>query len=172
MNATFQIRATIGSLGFVALLSSCAFVEMSGTMTRKTGEIMEDYSKKNDGVIAKGAGFGGRINKAVGSSVEDIARKGKTGESNKSLAGQYIDANKKVITAASDAAGSKPANGGDVVLRAQKRLQELGYDIGPTDGVLGAKTKSAVSQYQLKNGLQVTNMLDNATLASLKISNN
>lgn len=172
MNVVFPLRATVGTFCLVAFLSSCAFVEMSGTMTRKTGEVMDDYSKQNDGFIAKAAGFGGRINKAVGSSVEDIARKGKTGESNKSLAGQYVDANKKVISAASDAAGSKSANGGGVVLTAQRRLKELGYDIGQADGVLGEKTKSAVGKYQQKNGLKVTNMLDNATLASLKISNN
>jgi lytic murein transglycosylase len=38
----------------------------------------------------------------------------------------------------------------------QRRLSALGYDIGAADGVIGAKTRSAISAWQAANGLPVT----------------
>jgi hypothetical protein len=35
-----------------------------------------------------------------------------------------------------------------LILGVQQRLKELGYDCGPTDGVLGSKTKSAIEAFQ------------------------
>lgn len=45
---------------------------------------------------------------------------------------------------------------GDDVVRAQKRLQELGYDIGSmgADGIFGARTEAAVIQFQRDWGLE------------------
>lgn len=91
--------------------SGCALVEMSGTMTKKTGEVMTEYSKKNEGFIGKAAGVGGRINTSVGTSVENIAQKNKTNDSNTSNTQKFVSANKEVMTAASDAAFNKPRNG-------------------------------------------------------------
>lgn len=92
-------------LSIVVLLCSCSIVKLSGKMTRVTGEAMEDYSKENDGAIGEMAGFGGRINKSVGSTVEDIATKKEEGKS-VSLG----EANKQVISSAFDAAKGEPAN--------------------------------------------------------------
>jgi peptidoglycan hydrolase-like protein with peptidoglycan-binding domain len=38
----------------------------------------------------------------------------------------------------------------------QQRLTAAGYDTGGTDGVLGSKSRAAISAYQQRNGLQVT----------------
>lgn len=162
--------ALAGLIASVPILSSCSLVELSGTMTRKTGEVMTDYSKQNDGVVGKAAGFGGRINTAVGSTVEDVAKKGKTSPSDESKTEQFVSANKRVIGSAYDAAATKATLENDQVIKAQKRLQELGYDVGSADGVIGAKTKSALGRYQERTGLPVTKTLDKATLASLGVA--
>lgn len=56
----------------------------------------------------------------------------------------------------------------DLVKAVQKALAAKGYDPGPADNVMGAKTKSALIQYQKDNGLPV-GQLDFETLRSLGI---
>lgn len=52
------------------------------------------------------------------------------------------------------ASADKPANAA-AVSRVQAGLNRLGYDSGPTDGILGPKTKAAIESYQRKNGMTV-----------------
>ena len=42
----------------------------------------------------------------------------------------------------------------DFVKEAQRKLMELGYDLGPRkdDGIIGRMTRKALSDFQLKNG--------------------
>jgi hypothetical protein len=157
------------SIIFVFSLLSCSFIEMSGTMTRKTGEVMEDYSKQNDGFLGKMSGIGGRINTAVGSAVEDVAKRGETDDLGKTKTEQFVEANKTVMNSAFDAASGKALDETKTLIEAQKRLKKIGYDPGPIDGILGNKTKIALGQYQQSNGLKITKQLDQATLNSLGI---
>lgn len=55
------------------------------------------------------------------------------------------------------------AQGDWQVRQAQERLQAAGFDPGPMDGALGARTKTALRQYQAHHGLLVTGVLDEAT---------
>ncbi len=55
----------------------------------------------------------------------------------------------------------------DPIRQAQQRLQAAGFDPGPIDGRLGARTKAALRQYQGANGLPVTGKPDDATQAAL-----
>jgi peptidoglycan hydrolase-like protein with peptidoglycan-binding domain len=130
---------------------------------------MEDYSEQHEGFLGKMTGFGGRINKAVGSSVEDVARKGKSGELGKTKTEQFTEANKTVLNSAVDAANGKTSNETKTIIQAQKRLKELGYEPGPADGILGNKTRRAIAKYQQANRLTVTKSLDEDTLSSLGI---
>lgn len=43
-----------------------------------------------------------------------------------------------------------------VVMATQRDLNALGYDAGPADGLIGARTRSAISAYERDNGLLVT----------------
>jgi len=52
------------------------------------------------------------------------------------------------------ARGDRPANHA-AVSRVQAGLNRLGYNSGPTDGVLGPKTRTAIESYQRKNGMTV-----------------
>lgn len=54
-----------------------------------------------------------------------------------------------------------------VVSEVQKRLNERGYDAGPADGEMGAKTRAALSEFQRTQGLEPTGELDQETHAAL-----
>jgi len=47
----------------------------------------------------------------------------------------------------------------DQIRLVQERLKASGYDPGPIDGVMGAKTKSALQQYQASHGLSNSGIL-------------
>lgn len=191
MRLVYIIKAIASTISICGLLSSCAFIEMSGTMTRKTGEIMSDYANKNDGFIGKMAGFGGRINEAVGSTVEKVATRGKEGKLGETKQEQFVEANRMVMSSAYDAARNKVQNEPDTtnnkalnnlditnnkvpepetIIQAQIRLLEFGYDIGEADGVYGNKTKIAIEKYQQTKGLTVTGNFDDETLVSLGVA--
>jgi hyperosmotically inducible protein len=52
---------------------------------------------------------------------------------------------------------------------AQEKLKEKGYDPGPIDGIWGPRTAAAVSEYQRKENMTVTNRLDAETLGKLDV---
>ncbi len=54
------------------------------------------------------------------------------------------------------------------VEEAQRRLEGLGHDPGPADGVFGDKTAAAIETYQATAGLPVTGSLDEALLERLR----
>ena len=49
----------------------------------------------------------------------------------------------------------------------QQRLTALGYDTGGADGVIGARTRDAISAWQASRGLPVTGEPSLALLRSL-----
>ena len=52
---------------------------------------------------------------------------------------------------------------------AQDALKIQGFDPGPIDGRMGPRTRAALNDYQRKNDLPVTGMLDDATMAKLNV---
>ena len=57
----------------------------------------------------------------------------------------------------------------DIVFKAQKNLQELGYNPGPLDGIYGKKTQRALKKFQHDNDLSITGKLDSMTKEKLNI---
>jgi hypothetical protein len=57
-----------------------------------------------------------------------------------------------------------------VIVDVQQQLQRDGYYDGPIDGVLGPMTREAIAAFQADNGLSVTSVIDEPTLATLGIS--
>lgn len=53
------------------------------------------------------------------------------------------------------------------VRKAQKRLQEVGFDPGPIDGLFGPQTQAALREFQSAHGLPQTGQLDASTRAAL-----
>jgi hypothetical protein len=57
-----------------------------------------------------------------------------------------------------------------VTVDVQQQLQRDGYYNGPIDGVLGPMTREAIAAFQADNGLFVTSVIDQPTLATLGIA--
>ena len=57
-----------------------------------------------------------------------------------------------------------------LVEKAQKRLVELGYEVGTADGKLGPKTIEAIKKFQQDQGLAVTGKLDEETIKKLGVT--
>ena len=55
------------------------------------------------------------------------------------------------------------------VQQAQEALKNQGYDPGPIDGIMGSQTRQAVRDFQSKNGLRQTGMLNAETKQKLNI---
>ncbi len=54
------------------------------------------------------------------------------------------------------AAAPAPTHNASLVTRAQTLLNALGYDVGPPDGLIGGRTRTAVKLFQRRNGLDET----------------
>ena len=52
---------------------------------------------------------------------------------------------------------------------AQEALKTQGFDPGPADGRMGPRTRAALTDYQRKNDLPTTGMLDDATMSKLNV---
>ena len=62
---------------------------------------------------------------------------------------------------------AQPGDEGDVVLRVQCRLVELGYASGEASGRYGSATAESISTFQASNGLSVTGVVNAATYDAL-----
>jgi len=62
-----------------------------------------------------------------------------------------------------------PGASGNLVREVQHKLTETGFNPGPADGLMGAKTRSALRHFQAKHGLPTTGAPDTATLSALGI---
>ncbi len=65
-------------------------------------------------------------------------------------------------------AQSSPSGGNQSILRMQQQLNALGYDAGTADGVMGQKTRDAISAFQTDNNLKSTGRLDLPTKSALE----
>jgi lipoprotein-anchoring transpeptidase ErfK/SrfK len=72
--------------------------------------------------------------------------------------------------APAEPAPAEPAPAPDPIdlVAVQRRLQELGYLLGPADGVKGQQTVAAVMAFQRVNGLSVDGVVGPKTLAALE----
>ena len=61
---------------------------------------------------------------------------------------------------------------GNSVKELQKKLNSLGFNAGVVDGIFGTKTRSAVMDFQRKNGLVVDGIVGKATQSKLDSSSN
>ena len=56
----------------------------------------------------------------------------------------------------------------DTVAKAQNLLAKVGYDAGPADGIMGAKTRDAIARFQQRVGLEVNGQITNELLRELE----
>ena len=55
------------------------------------------------------------------------------------------------------------------ITRVQEKLREAGFDGGPPNGDFGAKTQTALTQFQLSRNVPASGQLDDRTLAELGV---
>lgn len=132
---------------------------------------MSDYGDKHDGNIGKMSSFGGKIHTAVGTTVEAMARKETSEDSQTTSPKAISETNPPYKNTTGDAIDDHHLPTSATVLDAQKRLKELGYTPGPVDGVMGAQTRIALTHFQADYKLPVTRALDRDTLKALEIGN-
>lgn len=75
--------------------------------------------------------------------------------------------------APASASAEIPAMVGDAganVLAAQKRLSEIGYQVGAKDGRFGPATRAALLAFQADNGLETTGVLDDESVKALFVA--
>jgi len=65
--------------------------------------------------------------------------------------------------------GSHRPSGSERVREVQRRLRQLGYRPGPTDGIFGRRTRAAVGWFQVKHGLRVDGRATLATIRHLRV---
>ena len=149
------------------LLGGCSVVELGGKVARRTGEALTDYSKENDGLIAKAAGVGGGVYTAVGGTVEESARKSKEENSTNPLPSPSPNAQQQSGTQVRMLPSASPEQLMSIA-DIQKRLAELGFQPGPADGTMGKRTVDALAKFQQKSKLPVTGKADPATIEALR----
>ncbi|WP_237660873.1 peptidoglycan-binding protein [Tepidanaerobacter sp. GT38] len=57
---------------------------------------------------------------------------------------------------------------GEDVKELQSKLESLGYDVGPIDGIFGPLTENAVKAFQKDNGLVVDGIVGQETFSALE----
>ena len=65
--------------------------------------------------------------------------------------------------------GSQGIGGQADIRHAQEALKNQGHDPGPIDGIMGTQTRHALREFQSKNGLKQTGILDARTKQKLNI---
>jgi peptidoglycan hydrolase-like protein with peptidoglycan-binding domain len=87
--------------------------------------------------------------------------------------GALAEGNKAVLDkqAQAGASASMQSHAKSLTIKqAQQKLSAAGYDAGPADGIMGAKTKQAVKDFQQAKGFEATGQLDQRTLTALGAS--
>ena len=65
---------------------------------------------------------------------------------------------------------SEPALSRHMIMRIQERLNQLGFDAGTPDGVMGSATQSALRAFQGASGIIADGYPDGATLRALAVA--
>lgn len=73
-------------------------------------------------------------------------------------------------SARGSASGSDSASLSYSVANVQRLLNDLGYDAGPVDGLMGSKTRSAIRAYQIDNALPTSGQPSRSLFARLQAS--
>lgn len=80
----------------------------------------------------------------------------------------YSSASSNTTSSASQT--SSDTSTSETIKQVQQALNDLGYDAGEADGVMGQKTKSAVEQFQKDNGLVIDGIIGKQVKDALGIS--
>ena len=130
-------------------IETSTFEERTKSVLEKHGYVVEDIIKKHG-------------------SLEEAFR---SGALSSDLLMEAIDGlSGSMVDLSSVQKDLKKGDTGEDVKKIQQRLKDLGYDLGKwdVDGIIGSKTEEAIKKFQELNGLEVTGIVDEATLKALE----
>ncbi len=163
----------------LCLIPLCAALAKTGTVTASALNMRKSANSDSKVVGVLREGDKVEIKETSGSWYK-VSGKGKTGYvykkyikvgssssgSSNSSSGSSSKSEKKKETKSSDGT-CKPGDYGEVVKKLQKKLKKLGYYTGEIDGDYGNGTKTAVKNFQKRNGLKVTGEANKKTISKL-----
>ena len=177
-------KAAVVLVLLFCLIPCCAALAKTGKVTATSLNIRKsaDSDSKVVGTLKEGASV--TIKDSTGSWYK-ISANGKTGyvykkyikvtgssdssSSKKSDSGSSKSSGKSKSSGSSDGT-CEPGDSGSAVKKVQQRLKKLGYYTGSVDGDYGNGTKTAVKNFQKRNGLTANGKVNKKTLAKLNSS--
>ncbi|MCR5565518.1 MAG: peptidoglycan-binding protein [Clostridiales bacterium] len=178
-----KIRTVIILALIFCLIPCCAALAKTGKVTASSLNIRKtaDSDSRVVGTLKEGASV--TIKDSTGSWYK-ITANGKTGyvykkyikvtdssgssDSKKNSSKSTKDSKAKSSASSDGTCG--PGDSGSAVRKVQKRLKKLGYYTGSIDGDYGNGTKTAVKNFQKRNGLNANGKVNSKTLAKLNSS--
>ncbi len=163
----------------LCLIPLCIALAKSGTVTADALNMRKSASTDSKVVKVLRKGTTVTIKDTSGSWYK-VSAGGKTGyvykkyikvgsSSSSSSSGSSSGSSSKSSSSSSDGT-CKPGDNGNAVKAVQKRLKKLGYYTGSIDGDYGNGTKTAVKNFQKRNGLTVNGTVNKKTLSKLNSS--
>ena len=161
-------------LAFIlCLIPLFAAVAETGKVTASSLNIRSKASSESSVVTVVHQGDKVTI-KGTSGSWYKVSINGKTGYAAKKYINTSGSGSSKSSSSKSGSTKNSSSNGtcgpgdtGDAVKKVQKRLKALGYLSGSADGDYGNQTKTAVKNFQKRNGLSVTGTVNSKTLSKL-----
>ena len=173
-----KLRSALILTLLLCLLPLCAALAKTGKVTASSLNMRKSASsdskvvgvlKEGDKVTIKDSS-GSWYKVSKGSKTGYVAKK-YVKVTNGSDSGSSSSSSKKSSKSSGSSDGTcEPGDSGSAVKKVQQRLKKLGYYTGSADGDYGAGTKTAVKNFQKRNGLTANGKVNKKTLAKLNSS--
>ena len=174
-----KLRSAFLLVLLLCLLPVCTALAKTGRVTASSLNMRKSASSDSKVVGTLREGDKVTIKDSKGSWYK-VSKGGKTGYVYK----KYIDVSGGSSSSGGKSSGSKksskssgnsdgtcgPGDSGSAVKKVQQRLKKLGYYTGSADGDYGGGTKTAVKNFQKRNGLKATGTVNQKTLSKLNSS--
>ena len=168
----------------LCLIPCCAALAKTGKVTASSINIRKsaDSDSKVVGTLREGASVtikdtkgnwykisaGGKTGYVYKKYINITDSSSKSSDSKKSSSKSTKDSKSKKSGSSDGTCG--PGDSGSAVKKVQQRLKKLGYYSGSVDGDYGNGTKTAVKNFQKRNGLTANGKVNSKTLAKLNSS--
>ncbi len=144
-----------------------------------TGEKVKKVQRRLKALGYYNSSIDGDYGNGTKSAVREFQRRNSlkvTGEVNSATLNKLNSSSAKKASSGTSSGSSssggtcRPGDTGESVRKVQRRLKALGYYDSSVDGDYGSGTRSAVKDFQKRNGLKVTGEVNSATLKKLNSS--
>ena len=178
-----KCRAAVVLIVLLCLIPCCAALAKTGKVTASSLCMRKSANADSKVIATLSKGASVTIKDSTGSWYK-ISSGGKTGyvykkyikvtdssgSSKNSKSSGSTKSSKSTKNSGSTNGTCVPGDSGSAVKKVQQRLKKLGYYSGKVDGDYGKSTKTAVTNFQKRNGLTANGKVNSKTLAKLNSS--